>query len=238
MNRLTMAALSLSVVAGFAAGCGGGSSPAAAPSTTAPALTSAPTSTLGPVAPSTVSTPAVQPSQSTGSSTTIPAEEVADPLLPSKVGAGALPKKTVIKLAQFFEDKVSAAYADGKPNELYHYLAGPMLTGNRGTISLLNSQNKRNVYKIKVRSATLQTNQAHHIVFTMTGDMTVDYFYNSKTRKIIDNGLPGPSQVKFVMFFDQNPKTKTWYWTGEENNADGTGNGVTQGSNGTVEDGQ
>jgi hypothetical protein len=153
------------------------------------------------------------------------AEQVSDRGLASRVGSGKLSNSTIKKLAQFFENKVSDAYATGHPDELDHYLAGPMLSGNRATINLLAAKHKRDVFKIRVETVKPQTNEAHHVIFTMTADMTLDYFFNPQTKKILDNGLPGPSQVSFTMFFDQNPTTHTWYWTGEQSAASGSGPG-------------
>jgi hypothetical protein len=61
-----------------------------------------------------------------------------------------------------------------------------------------------------------QTDEAHHVIFTMSGDMTLNYFFDPTTHKVLDNGLPGPSQVRFIVFLSQNPTTGTWYWTGEK----------------------
>jgi hypothetical protein len=158
------------------------------------------------------------------------AEQVSDRGLASKVGPGKLPTKTIKALAQFFEDKVSNAYATGNAGALDHYLAGPMLSGNRATINLLAAKHKRDVFKIRVETVKAQTNEAHHVIFTMTGDMTLDYFFNPQTKKILDGGLPGPSQVSFTMFFDQNPKTHTWYWTGEQAAGSATGSASGSGS--------
>ena len=63
---------------------------------------------------------------------------------------------------------------------------------------------------------TPQSNQAHEAIVEMTGDMTVNYFFDPRTHKVLDNGLPGPSQVRFIVFLNQNPTTGTWYWTGEK----------------------
>ena len=149
------------------------------------------------------------------------AKQVADPGFASQVGAGRLSAATVKRLLQYLEDRVASAYAHGRPNELEHYLAGPMLSGNRATILLLNSKQRHNVFRIKVDSVHLIANQAHRVVFTMTGDMQLDYFYSTTTHKVLDHGLPGPSRVKFLVFLDENPKTHTWYWTGEKSDANG-----------------
>jgi hypothetical protein len=200
-------------------GCSSGSkTPAAAPPPPV-AVSSAPPPAPVPLAPS----PTRQ---------VLTARQVADSGLPSKVGAGKLSTPTIKRLMQFFEDKVSHAYATGHANALTHYLAGPMLTGNRATINLLTSKQKRNVFRIKVQSVTPQTNQAHHLIFDMTGDMTVNYFFDPRTHKVLDNGLPGPSQVQLIVFLDQNPKTGTWYWTGEKAGADANSATSTTGTTG------
>jgi hypothetical protein len=157
------------------------------------------------------------------------ASDVADHGLPSKVGAGKLSTPTIKRLMQFFEDKVGRAYATGNANALDHYLAGPMLSGNRATINLLTSQHRRNVFRIHVQTVKPEANQAHRVVLDMTGDMTVNYFFDPRTHKVLSNGLPGPSQVAFLVFLDQNPKTGTWYWTGEKSAAAGA-----TGSSGTI----
>jgi hypothetical protein len=203
------------------AGCGSsGSEPgssALAPvrASAAPSTAAAPTPGSGVIAPAGAS---------------LSAEQVSDSGLASKVGAGKLSKPTIKALAQFFEDKVGNAYATGHPDELDHYLAGPMLSGNRATINLLAGKHKRDVFKIRVETVKPQTNEAHHVIFTMTADMTLDYFFNPQTKKILDGGLPGPSQVSFTMFFDQNPKTHTWYWTGEQSAASAGASGSGPGS--------
>jgi hypothetical protein len=150
------------------------------------------------------------------------AADVADPGLASTIGPGKLSVAQVKALAQYFEDKVSAAYANGDADALDHYLAGPMLSGNRATINVLNSQHKLNVYRIKVGKVTIETSDTHSVIFDMTGDMVLDYFVDSATQKVLENGLPGPSQVQFAVFLDENPKTHTWYWTGEKSETSGS----------------
>jgi hypothetical protein len=186
-----------------AAGCSSSSTPSASTSPTVSAS-------------STPSVVAVPPGPVVETTPTLSTADVADPGLPSTIGPGELTAAQVKELAQYFEDKVSAAYADGDADALDHYLAGPMLSGNRATINVLNSQNKLNVYRIKVGKVTIETNDTHSVIFDMTGDMVLNYFVDSATHKVIDNGLPGPSQVQFSVFFDENPKTHTWYWTGEK----------------------
>jgi hypothetical protein len=161
---------------------------------------------------------------------TLTAADVADPGLPSKIGPGKLSNATIKKLVQYFEDNVAKAYADGDANALEHYLAGPMLSGNRATITLLAKQDKLNIFRIRVQKITAETNEAEHVIIDMTGDMVLNYFIDSKTHKILENGLPGPSQVQFAIFLDRNPKTNTWYWTGEQSETTG---GATSGT--TVE---
>jgi len=190
---------------------GGGGAPAAAPRV------------------SSSSTAVAAPPLAPKSAPTLTAQQVADTGLPSKVGAGKLPAPTIKKLLQYFENKVNHAYATGNASALDHYLAGPMLSGNIGTINFLNSKHKRNVVRIKVETVKPQTNEAHHLIVNMTGDMTLNYFFNPRTKKVLDNGLPGPSQVAFLVFMDQNPKTKTWYWTGEKSATQDTGTTGTAG---------
>jgi hypothetical protein len=214
MNILTKASVAGVLAAGLLTGCGSGSSshagaPSPASSSSSPAAATAPLA------------PAATP--------TLSAQQVADHGLPSKVGAGKLSTPTLKRLVQYFEDKVSRAYATGNVDALSHYLAGPMLSGNRATIGLLNSKNKRNVFRIRVQSVTPQSNQAHAAIVEMTGDMTVNYFFNPRTHKVLDNGLPGPSQVRFIIFLNQNPATGTWYWTGEKADTSSS-----SGSSGTV----
>jgi hypothetical protein len=202
------------VVSLGACGSSSGGAPAAAPASS-PSATSAPLVLASP------------PSSASGAPT-LTAQQVSDSGLASKVGAGKLSKPTIKRLIQFFETKVSRAYATGNADALDHYLAGPMLSGNRATINLLTSKHKRNVYRIRVETVKPQTNEAHHLIVNMTGDMTLNYFFNPSTKKVLDNGLPGPSQVQFVIFLDQNPSTHTWYWTGEKSNvSSGSGNGTT-----------
>jgi hypothetical protein len=197
------------------AGCSSSSAPSEAPpqtaTTTTPAPIVTPSSALGPLAPPTLS-----------------AVDVSDPGLPSHVGPGKLSTPTIKRLVQYFEDKVSKAYADGDSAALDHYLAGPMLSGNRATINLLNSQHKRNVFRIRVESITPETNEAHSVIVDMTGDMVLDYFVDTDTHKVLNNGLPGPSQLQFAIFLNENPKTHTWYWTGEQSETTGSTTGGSQ----------
>jgi hypothetical protein len=210
MNRRIRAGLLTGCGAGLTismlTACGGGSSTASPPSAPVSSPTAS-TAATGPVAPPPA--PAA----------TLSAQQVSDRGLPSHVGAGKLSKPTIKKLMQFFETKVGKAYATGNADSLSHYLAGPMLSGNRATIGLLTTKHKRNVFRIHVETVKPQTNEAHHLIFNMTGDMTVNYFFDPATHKVLDNGLPGPSQVQFTVFLDQNPKTGTWYWTGEKADA-------------------
>jgi hypothetical protein len=206
-SRVLLTVVGSGLLAVSLVGCGSGTHQASP----APVVASPSAATASPVTPLATSAPVLS------------AQDVADPGLPSKVGAGKLSTPTIKRLMQFFEDKVSQAYATGHADVLDHYLAGPMLNGNRATISLLSSQHKRNVFKIRVESVKPQADQAHRVVFDMTGDMTLNYFFDPGTKKILDNGLPGPSQVQFLVFLDQNPKTGTWYWTGEQSDANQSG---------------
>jgi hypothetical protein len=204
----------IGLLAGVLAGCGsnGDNTPAATPLAAA-----TPTTSAAPVGPLSATSP------------TLTAQQVADTGLPSKVGPGKLSPQTLKRLMQFFEDKVSRAYATGNADQLSHYLAGPMLTGNRGTINLLNTQHRRNVFRIHVQSVKAQSNDAHRIILRMVGDMTVNYFFDPRTHKVLSHGLPGPSQVQFVVFLNQNPATGTWYWTGEKADTGGVNGADTVG---------
>jgi hypothetical protein len=222
-TRPVSAALVAATCVLAASACGSGSGSVAGVSRPNPASTlarPAPPAPLGPLAPSATS----------GASPTLTAADVADDGLPSKVGPGKLSTPTIKKLTQYFEDRVARAYATGNADALAHYLAGPMLSGNRATIALLNGKQRLNVFRLKVESVKPQTNEAHHLIINLTADMVLDYFVSTTTHKVIDNGLPGPSQVQFVIFLDQNPKTHTWYWTGEQSAAaasSGSGSGAT-----------
>lgn len=211
LRTAAVALAASAVLAGCGSGSSGGATPRAVPAETPSAV------------PTLASSPPAGPTLPPGTTPTLSARQVADDGLASKVGPGKLPTPTIKRLMQFFEDKVSRAYATGDAEVLSHYLAGPMLTGNRGTINLLSSQHRRNVFRIRVQTVKPQANTAHRIVLDMTGDMTVNYFFDPRTHKILNHGLPGPSQVTFTVFLDQNPATGTWYWTGEKS---GTG-GVT-----------
>jgi hypothetical protein len=148
---------------------------------------------------------------------TIPASEIADPGLPSQVGPAPLTTAVLTKLMQYFEDNVAQAYKAGDADALYHYLAGSMLTGNRATINLLDSRNQRNVYQITVQSVTLDTSDPDRVVFDMSGDMPINYFFDPTTNTPLDNGLSTAGPVDFEIFIDYNPANHTWYWTGEQN---------------------
>jgi hypothetical protein len=209
---------SLAAVAalGFAvAGCSSSSTPSAVPSPSVSPSSS----------PSVVPVP---PGRAVKTTPPLSTAEVADPGLPSTIGPGKLTVAQVKQLAQYFEDKVSAAYADGDADALDHYLAGPMLSGNRATINLLNSQNKLNVYRIRVGKVTIETSGKNSVIFDLTGDMVLNYFVDAKTHKVLENGLPGPSQVQFAVFFNENPKNHTWYWTGEKSETGSSSSGTNQ----------
>ncbi|HVW79548.1 MAG TPA: hypothetical protein VHB69_01230 [Mycobacteriales bacterium] len=213
--RRSAVALALAALGFAVAGCSSGSSPSASPSS--PAVASSP---------STVQT--VPPGPVVPSSPSLSLADIADPGLASHIGDGKLTVAQVRQLMQFFENKVSAAYAHGDADALDHYLAGPMLSGNRATINLLNSQNKLNVYRIRVGKVTIETNEKTSVIFDMTGDMVLDYFLDSKTHKVLEHGLPGPSQVQFAVFFNENPKNHTWYWTGEKSETASDSSGAGQ----------
>src|SRR5580693_4165974 len=106
--------------------CSSGNKPAA-DATTSPAAVSTTTASDLPIGPTTSPTPTTAPPVH------IPARDLADPALPSHLGSGKPSKATVKRLMQFFENRVSEAYATGNADALYHYLAGPMLSGNRAT---------------------------------------------------------------------------------------------------------
>jgi hypothetical protein len=60
--------------------------------------------------------------------------------------------------------------------------------------------------------------------------MTTDYFENASTGQPVADGLPGPSSLDFLVFFDFNPANHTWYWTGEQNESNSGGSGSTGGT--------
>jgi hypothetical protein len=217
LRRVSVVTATAGLVAVTGAGCPSHNpSPSAADTAAAQASSSAPSPAPSPA----LSPPlAAAPPAPAPSLPALSTEQVADDGLPSKVGAGKLSAPTLKRLVEFFENKVGRAYAEGKPDVLDHYLAGPMLSGNRATINLLNSKHRRNVFRIRVKSVKAQSNQAHSVILTMNGDMVLDYFVDPRTHKVLDNGLPGPSQVKFIVFLNQNPTTGTWYWTGEKSAA-------------------
>jgi hypothetical protein len=175
--------------------------------TTAPTTTSTTTTVVGPPQPATTSTTQVS----------IPLSAIADSGLPSHVGEGPLKAAQIKTLMQFFEDEVAQAYGSGNPDTLDSYLAGPMLSGNKATINVLNGQSQRNVFKIDVTKVSIDNNEKDRAVFDMNGNMTTDYFEDTKTKQPVADGLPGPSAVNFQVFFDFNPTNHTWYWTGEQN---------------------
>jgi hypothetical protein len=171
-----------------------------------------------------VSGPTTAPAATTTTTpaVTVPAAEIADPGLPSQVGEGPLSQSVVQQLMQYFENNVAAAYANDDPDSLYRYLAGDMLIGNRGSVNVLASQGKRNVYSISVSTVSIDTNQQTRVTFDMTAAETSDYFLDT-TGSTLVGGAPGPSTQDYLMFFDFNPTNHTWYWTGAENEADSSG---------------
>jgi hypothetical protein len=175
---------------------------------------------VGPPAPHTTTTTA-DPSKGNSATTTtdvsVPLSAIADAGLPSKVGPGPLKAPQVKLLMQFFENHVAQDFANGDATGLQTYLAGTMLTGNKGTINVLNSQSRRNIYNIDVTKVIINNNETDRVVFEMKGNMTVDYFEDSTTKQPVANELPGPSAVDFLVFLDFNPANHTWYWTGEQN---------------------
>jgi hypothetical protein len=164
----------------------------------------------------TVDPPVGKPTTST-TEVSVPLSAITDTGLPSKVGPGPLSPAKVEPLMQYFENQVAKDYADGDANGLQTYLAGSMLTGNKGTINVLNSQSRRNIYSIDVTKVIINNNESDRVVFEMKGNMTVDYFEDSTTKQAIADELPGPSAVDFLVFLDFNPANHTWYWTGEQN---------------------
>jgi hypothetical protein len=183
--------------------CSGTSKPSSLP---APPTTGV---AVGPTAPPPTGPPPTE--------VTVPASALVDAGLPSQVGPAPLSTAVLTRLAQYFEDNVAAAYKAGDAGALYHYLAGPMLTGNRATINLLNSHNQRNVFEITVQSVTIDTSDADRVVFDMAGDMPINYFYDTTTKAPLDNGLSTAGPLDVEMFIDYNPANHTWYWTGEQN---------------------
>jgi hypothetical protein len=210
------------------------------PSTSSARLTSSKTSqaaahattstTDGPATnPTTTSTTVAKGSVTTTTDVSIPLSAIKDTGFPSTVGPGPLKAPVVKQMMQFFETQVSNAYANGDATALEPYLAGGMLTGNKGTINVLNGQHQRNIYKITVGSVSLDNNEKDRVVFDMSGAMTTDYFEDTSTNQPVADGEPGPSSVDFLIFFDFNPTNHTWYWTGEQNlsnNGSGAASGV------------
>jgi hypothetical protein len=180
-------------------------------------------------APPAASTPSAAPTTTTTPAVSLPAAEIADPGLPSQVGQGPLSQTVVQNLMQYFEDNVATAYANDDPDSLYRYMAGPMLIGNRGSVNVLKSQGKRNVYTISVSTIDIDTNEQTRVTFDMTAAETSDYFLDT-TGSTLVGGAPGPSTLDFLMFIDFNPTNHTWYWTGAENEADSSGGASTGGS--------
>jgi hypothetical protein len=143
-------------------------------------------------------------------------EVLADPGLPSKLGPGPLTATQTKQLLQDLEDHVAQAYGAGDADALYRYLAGPMLTGNRATVSLLNTRHQRNVFRIQLGSVTIDKADSSRVVADVTADETLDYFADTATRKVLNSGLPGPSHLSVTVFLDYNPGNHTWYWTGQQ----------------------
>jgi hypothetical protein len=189
------------------------------------ACSSAPTKSASSTASSTTAVtdgptgPAPTASTSTTSTTevSIPLSAITNTGLPSQVGPGPIAAAKVKSLMQYFENHVAQEYANGDADGLESYLAGSMLTGNRGTINVLNSQSRRNIYNIDVTKVIINNNESDRVVFEMKGNMTVDYFEDATTKQPVADGLPGPSAVDFLVFLDFNPANHTWYWTGEQN---------------------
>jgi hypothetical protein len=204
MSPVRLAALASIAALGFAAvGCSSSSSPSAS---TTPAVSASSSPSVVPV----------PPGRAVETAPTLSRSDVADDGLASHVGDGKLSTAEVRALMQYFENKVSAAYADGDADALDHYLTGQLLSGNRATINVLSGQHKLNIFRIQVGKVTIEKYEKNRVIFDMGGGMVIDYFVDSKTHKVLDNGLPGPSQARFEMYFTENPKTRTWYWTGEK----------------------
>ena len=202
--RVVVSLATVFLAAGLSA-CGGASdTPAANATPPDPAATS--TTTVAPFVPA----------------VTVPAALLADPGLPSHVPPGPLSQGTVEQLIQYFENNVAQAYSTGNATLLDHYLAGPMLTGNAGTINYLNSQHKHNVIRVTITGVSIDTNGTDRVVFDMTGELTVDYFVDTTNNQVLDGGLPGPSDLDFLSFVDYNPSNRTWYWTGEQDETSGS----------------
>jgi len=210
MRRTVLAAGALSLIGSLPA-CGKGSGTAAAPP--------APVQTAASAAPSASATPSDQP--------TLSPSAIADPGLPSTIGDTKLTDDQILRLAQYFEDKVAEVYAAGKADDLAHYLAGMQLIGNRATIEKLNSLNRRNIYSITIHKVDVSTNANGHLIFDIAGEETRNYFVDSTaaTPAPLNNGLPGPRAVNETIFLDFNQDNHTWYWTGEKAQQDPGGTG-------------
>lgn len=150
----------------------------------------------------------------------VPAAWLADPGPASQIGRGPIPKPKLLGLVQYLENQVAASYAAGAPDQLYHYLAGTMLEGNRATINVLNGQDRRNHYAVTVNQVSVDTTDPTQVVLDMDADMTEDYFVNSTTGQVVAGGLPGPSHLDQELFLDYYPANHTWYWTGEQDLSD------------------
>jgi len=162
--------------------------------------------------------PAAKATATANSSTraSIPVTLLADPGLPSHVGAGPLSAPVATQLMQYFEDHVAQAYAANNADSLYGVLAGPMLTGNRATINLLASQHRRNVLHVAVDTVTIDTADKTRTVLDMNGQLTNNRFFDTTTGQPLVGGTSQGGPVNFQVFLDYNPNNNTWYWTGEQ----------------------
>ena len=150
------------------------------------------------------------------SKVTVSAALLADAGLPSQLGPAPIAQPKLTALVQYLEDHVALAYAHGNADELYHYLAGTMLTGNRATINVLNGQKRRNDFKVRVNTVTIQNSDPDQVVVDMDGDLTQNYFVDAASGAVLAGGLPGPSHIDFQLFLNYYPANHTWYWTGEQ----------------------
>ncbi|MBV9412365.1 MAG: hypothetical protein JO148_12265 [Acidimicrobiia bacterium] len=153
---------------------------------------------------------------SSAATVSIPAAALADPGLPSQVGPGPLSTPVATQLMQYFEDRVAQAYATNDADSLYRYLAGPMLTGNRGTINAFVARHRRNVLHLVVDNVTIDTADKTRTVLDMNGHLTDNRFFDTTTGQPLLGGASQNGPVGFQVFLDYNPGNHTWYWTGEQ----------------------
>ncbi len=138
------------------------------------------------------------------------------PTGPNHVPPGALSPTQVHELIAYFDDRVAKAYADGSTDGLDQILAGPELRGTAGTLGVLVSQHRRNIFTVVVDAVTIQSSSPERVVAMVNDHTTVDTFVDASTGVTLNQGLPGPEVRTFLVFIDYNPTTQAWYWTGAQ----------------------